>query len=523
MTEIMAAHAWRHNGWLIADVSNLGYLTESDLTLDATFGRGVWWKQWAPQHLIAAGYTGDSKRATPSLTADFTALPFRDNTFDTVAYDPPYQCADEETEILTSRGFLRWDEVQVGDEAWTLSHGPYPRAEWNRITAVHRYQAVDLEMVEMKGKSHSSLTTLNHRWPIIKGKQAAWTTSTGFKAGDTVPISAPHAGPSMKTYSDAFVELVAWFWTEGTLDGNYGNICQSHEVNAHKCALIRAAFTAEFGPDHGPFPRLGRKTDGVPRWREVVDGHKLVWWFSSDVGRQFQAVAPNMVPSMGFLRKLTSDQLALFVERSIDGDGCRSGGKIVLGQKRWDMANAFQIAAILAGHSTAIHTNKRGNVVTLRHQTVFKPSRNHPCRVNYTGVVWCVGTANQTWLARRNGTTYFTGNSKGTPHKLASMDEHYGVGNNSASDTLELMRAGLTECARVTVCGGTILTKAGRGIVGGKLWRGDDLLVTHGEALGLEVVAQFRHLTTPRSQAHRGPQKSPRSNYSTLTIWRKPK
>ena len=111
---------------------------------------------------------------------------------------------------------------------------------------------------------------------------------------------------------------------------------------------------------------------------------------------------------------------------------------------------------------------------------------------------------------------------KGTPAGLKAMDERYGVGNQSPRFLAALMADGLTECARVTVGGGTILTKAGRGIDSGKLWRGDDLLVTHGEALGLEVIAQFRHLTRPRSQAHRGPQKSPRSNYSTLTVWRKP-
>jgi hypothetical protein len=34
-----------------------------------------------------------------------------------------------------------------------------------------------------------------------------------------------------------------------------------------------------------------------------------------------------------------------------------------------------------------------------------------PQRVRYTGTVWCPTTANGTWLARRKGTVYFTGNS----------------------------------------------------------------------------------------------------------------
>lgn len=30
---------------------------------------------------------------------------------------------------------------------------------------------------------------------------------------------------------------------------------------------------------------------------------------------------------------------------------------------------------------------------------------------DYDGIIWCPTTPNQTWLARRNGTVYFTGNS----------------------------------------------------------------------------------------------------------------
>lgn len=110
----------------------------------------------------------------------------------------------------------------------------------------------------------------------------------------------------------------------------------------------------------------------------------------------------------------------------------------------------------------------------------------------------------------------------GTPAQFSSLFAHYGVGNTNRAVITELITQGLNETARVCRPGGTILTKAGRGIDGAKLWRGDDLMVDHGEGLRLEVIAQFLMLTRPRSQAHRGPQRNPRSNYSTLTVWRKP-
>lgn len=109
----------------------------------------------------------------------------------------------------------------------------------------------------------------------------------------------------------------------------------------------------------------------------------------------------------------------------------------------------------------------------------------------------------------------------GTPGGLSNMFQHYGVGRTGPKTITGQMLAGLEEGYRVCRKGGVILTKAGRGISGGKLWRGDDLLVNHGEKLGLTVLAQFLMLTKPRSQKHRGPQQTPRSNYSTLTVWGK--
>ena len=42
---------------------------------------------------------------------------------------------------------------------------------------------------------------------------------------------------------------------------------------------------------------------------------------------------------------------------------------------------------------------------------------------------------------------------------------------------------------------------------------------TNADLLGLRLVQELVFLTVPRSQAHRGPQKSPRSNYSILHVF----
>lgn len=84
---ILAADHWATNADLIADVHRLGHLNDNWLTLDPTYGRGLWWTKWRPARLVA--HDLDPARA-PDGPADFTRLPYRGGCFGAVAFDPPY-------------------------------------------------------------------------------------------------------------------------------------------------------------------------------------------------------------------------------------------------------------------------------------------------------------------------------------------------------------------------------------------------------------------------------------------------
>ena len=75
-------------------------------------------------------------------------------------------------------------------------------------------------------------------------------------------------------WSDAFVELVAWFWTEGWAgSGGQVTITQSEKANPGHCARIRAALTAAFGPDaatRGVSLLGARGWEGRARIREAL-------------------------------------------------------------------------------------------------------------------------------------------------------------------------------------------------------------------------------------------------------------
>ena len=95
---VMAITQWPTNADLIADVARLGYLHEDWLTLDPTYGLGTWWKKWRPHKLVA--HDIDPAKSPTGKSVDFTDMPqYEDDTFDAVAFDPPYKlngtpCAD---------------------------------------------------------------------------------------------------------------------------------------------------------------------------------------------------------------------------------------------------------------------------------------------------------------------------------------------------------------------------------------------------------------------------------------------
>jgi hypothetical protein len=95
----MAATAWPSNADLIADCFELGYLHEDWLTLDPTYGEGVFWRKRRPTNLV----TSDIVPGKADMVADFTALPFADHTFQAVVYDPPYKLNGTPTPDVDAR------------------------------------------------------------------------------------------------------------------------------------------------------------------------------------------------------------------------------------------------------------------------------------------------------------------------------------------------------------------------------------------------------------------------------------
>lgn len=353
-------------------------------------------------------------------------------------------CVDEETEIMTASGWKRYDEVRDGEPVLTLN--TYTReSEW-QPAKIHVFPARPREMIRMEGQAHSSLTTKDHRWFVRHRSRDTgrdsfiWRTSETLSKATAIPTAAPHADPMHEPkFSDALVELVAWYWTEGSLhkvsENNWrAQIGQSHRVNPAYVDRIRSCLREVFGE-----PVRGLK-DGTG-WAEYVHERRGITMFNiwTNAAKFLDEICPDKVPTGQFLRSLTQAQLRLFIETSIDADGWRSR-QVMFTQKDERRIRAFEMACVLAGleprtwwqenQGWCCCVVRRGKGFTNPVDAASRPKKDNRLkveRVQHSGIVWCPETENGTWLARRRGTVYYTGN---TVQALGWTGEIYGDRND---------------------------------------------------------------------------------------------
>lgn len=350
-----------------------------------------------------------------------------------------YGCVDEETEILTQRGWLRFDEVRPGDVTLSINeHSGF--AEWDEIEGVHLYPGQH-ELVSWEGRDFSALTTHDHRWLVDNNGSFGsrpglkWKTTDTVAHGDRIPKAALCSTlPTQPKYSDAFVELVGWIWTEGSKDMTGLNIVQSHTKNLSNVERIRRALV-----EICPNPIKGTAYNAHnPYWSERKANDSITeFYLNAALSEEFFDVfVTHKVVEPAFITSLTYSQLKLFVEVSMLGDGhvtSKGQGNSHLAQSRKEQLFAFQLACTLLGIPTSELRKDKDYYGIYMHKGKYHHPRLVEWRnggrklVNYDGTVWCVTTTNQNWLARRNGKVYYTGNTyvKGLAKRVTAEGKVY--------------------------------------------------------------------------------------------------
>lgn len=361
-------------------------------------------------------------------------------------------CADEETEILTMDGWKTYDQVVVGEMVMTVNQGAAVDewvAEWQPAESINVFDAMDQDMMSIEGKAHSSLTTMNHRWPVKHNvcSKKGWrrenrvVLSEELTGSDRIVCAAPVQNlPIDKTYSDYIVEILGWFWTEGhVIRGGSISFAQSELINPELVKEIEDTLTLWLGEEKETIRNLIE-----PSWRVSRDADCNRYYLNRSASRlitdHFIDVKRKVI-SPRFLSGLTFPQLERLFEISMKADGHGH----VMPQSEKSRLDSFQILCSLLGYRTALRKRMVGGagkyaeretweLSIKKNKPDFEPRKKLRTVVKYTGKVWCPTTANGTWLARRNGMTYFTGN---TIYYYASLQPEFWLGNGDGYPPME--------------------------------------------------------------------------------------
>lgn len=354
------------------------------------------------------------------------------------------QCVDEETEALTTDGWRRYDQLYNGQLILTKNCNT-GILEWQPIENINIYPDYQGDLYSFEGKTFSALTNGKHRWlcnhASKPGSKAEFlTTEELYNSKIVRPIhrTGEYNGNRKKVLDDDLVYLLGIILTDGHLryyrdktKPRYGKpwyalITQSKEKNI---PLIQSAID---------------KLDNRFTYIHKVYGKKHVWKFNKDFADYLDTIIPNKKLNMSLIHSLTKSQIRLLLDGMILGDGCKHGTRILTSSI--EQANLIQVLVVMAGYYSNILINdnrgihisnkiKRGKIITknISYLVTIGESKyfhhrstrgiNHIKKLsNQKQLIWCPTVKNGTWVCRRKGKTYITGNSTNMPCQSAASD-----------------------------------------------------------------------------------------------------
>jgi len=328
-------------------------------------------------------------------------------------------CVHADTEALTDRGWLKYDEITESDKILSYNQDN-KKLIWSNIKSIYRGDFDGL-MYDITSSEMNALITPNHKLVTDRGLvpiEYITAEDNIIMIGDAVDC------PNVKKYSDSLVELAGWIITEG-----------NYEYRNEKLRQIRI------------WQNMGPKADRIRNCLNTLSykfhegerrNHNLCFGINRKDSKFLELLFPNKNIPMHFLLDLTRDQRELLLNTLVDGDGCRTGG-ITFTQKdknRMDMFIALSALLGLRANCKLITNYMSFGKETYYYIAAIRSSKNDIKKASslklntikldvdgqnihltnepttyYKGIVWCPETEYGSFVVRHNGKVYLTGNS----------------------------------------------------------------------------------------------------------------
>lgn len=330
-------------------------------------------------------------------------------------------CVDINTEALTDRGWMSINEISENDQILSYTDG---NLKWSKIKSIYRGDYNGL-MHKMTLQGFDSLVTPGHKFVtergLVKAEHLKETDKLVLLGNAVVDIT-----PAV--YTDEFVELIGWIVTEGCYQKGRNNKFGCISVYQNKGIYA------------------DRMRDCLTKLNYKFSENKeknICFRISAESSRNVESIFKEKNLNMKFIMSLTSNQRQLLIETMIDGDGWRTNGYKRYCQKDPAHVNLFQAVCAISGIRSNSHlvdgvsfgkpvtyyninlftekknttrvecVNFHGGKNNGRNRTTGRGKESHPNypTTQYNGKVWCPETEYGSFVARRSGGVFLTGNT----------------------------------------------------------------------------------------------------------------
>lgn len=327
-------------------------------------------------------------------------------------------CVDDATEMLTTAGWKKRSDLRVGDIA--IATDKAGRAVESKVLAVNVYEG-EYEVIEFSGEGKFNMVlTTNHDAVIqcYSSRDKKWQPVRKVRADSLKPhhfvLRTPLAPVDRAGIGigEDLAALLGWIAAEGWYS-KYRNCKNANDVRIGQSMTKNPEYVSEL---RGLLDRMGGeyKEYTYKRKKDIFTTFVL----RRSLGKLIQEHLPEKVLTPKLVESMSTNEMRAFIMAFLKGDGTRrQDGKRAwyVGQKNGANLDLLHAMATMCGMHASLSPVNGNGMAVLYVDYDANACRSHvrPLKqVRRTeSLVWCPTTECGTWIARRNGTVFVTGNS----------------------------------------------------------------------------------------------------------------
>jgi calcineurin-like phosphoesterase family protein len=331
-----------------------------------------------------------------------------------VTHDPKYAkedfklnfCTTPDTEILTENGWKKYNKISIGENVMTYNKIKRKK-EYNPLKKINIFN-YDGNMIHIKHKKIDALFTPDHNVVLNNGltKKAA-----DLKTFDRLLLN------TKKLVNTKIVNIPNKNWAEliGFIIGD-GSYCYYNK----KLYAIRIHQTSKSYKAKKYLPKL-LKSCKINYSKKLHKNLMNVFYISINKNKKFLDYISRYCPNKNLNRDLLN--LSRYnLNKLYNGLVMSDGRHYIKNQKLWQhkysTIKLFEELIVKIGRRFHTSLCKSGFKPKSKNYCIDVSEKNTALLINhkniinepYKGIVWCPTVENGTWIAKRNGRAFITGN-----------------------------------------------------------------------------------------------------------------